>query len=1092
MTHQIHIGILVMAAVGCSLTSGAQFNPPNGPLYQERAEKEAYFEQRRATMTDEEFYHEGGEYAEYQKFLKQWEHRLSPHGDMSIYDQLLGAYDARQAQGAGGSGFRSNNNDPWLELGPKRRTNNMVGIGPIRKLSINRVDHEHMLCSSTSGGLFYTTNAGDDWYNANTDVAWTHSGCQAHAYYPGSTESWYAISAVELFQRNKLAYIGGVYRTSDSGGTWEKMGDQGNFAGPETETEKLLFDEELNAQNDHRLFLASSSGLYVCDDPSYSDSDPSTIDPTWTLLNISTLAPGIIVPPSITALYSNATVEPVVKCYDIEYLPLAGSRTLCASMRFKVTHTVGSNTVATNVWRFMISTDNGDSWNEIANQPQIDATITFATVETSAAAENSFYCLALKSSSWVEAYDVVTEIWTPMASGFSTGYGAGNGFGVDQVDAGSVFVSHQTGMRWYLNGMLPITVANGHADVEDIVAHPTNQNEIWVANHGGVSKVEPGGSPPWVDRSNGLGVGEVDAMSTSETHPQYIVTGLFHDHTTLTRTPYSSDWDPDWDAFDIGGDGTRCWVSRQDPNTVYMSYYDGNWKRSDAAETSNATTGIYLASEWWSEGALDRLDEDRLFRITKKNNGPPQTYYTTDGNGNTVATTFQNSEIELVRSEDRGVSNTIISDFTNIPEISAGAVVINNYLYKNDAEKFFWVRTTPANPDHLYVGLHNYAYDTRIFRNTACRASNVEYVKTQWEEVPHPRRAPVEANDPDREPSVSSIAFDSENENIIYIAYAGSLPFDGMGPEETAERMVYRMDLTNMGAYPTQGKFDCGGQFDCSDITMNLPNTVTDMDGLVFEQGSDGGLYISTGAGVYFTNNERIAAFDPQDPQGPPDPDGLDNTTGWVRLGDALPHVASRGLEINYVINRIRVGTHGRGVWEHHLQCPDREDYAESGTYSADAYLEALHSISSTAVLSAGLNVNYRAGDEVRMTPGFHATAGVQYHAFIHPCDVPGNSFHPKNMTSAGAAATEVQALRNDQSLSLYPNPASKSLSLLLSSTANEGYARVRFYDTTGRQVVESRMKGSLAVLDVSDLRGFFTVVVETDDARYVERVVIE
>ena len=93
----------------------------------------------------------------------------------------------------------------------------------------------------------------------------------------------------------------------------------------------------------------------------------------------------------------------------------------------------------------------------------------------------------------MEAYDVVTEIWTPMASGFSTGYGAGNGFGVDQVDAGSVFVSHQTGMRWYLNGMLPITVANGHADVEDIVAHPTNQNEIWVANHGGVSKVEPGG-----------------------------------------------------------------------------------------------------------------------------------------------------------------------------------------------------------------------------------------------------------------------------------------------------------------------------------------------------------------------------------------------------------------------------------------------------------------------------------------------------------------------------------------------------------------------------------------------------------------------
>jgi len=55
-----------------------------------------------------------------------------------------------------------------------------------------------------------------------------------------------------------------------------------------------------------------------------------------------------------------------------------------------------------------------------------------------------------------------------------------------------------------------------------------------------------------------------------------------------------------------------------------------------------------------------------------------------------------------------------------------------------------------------------------------------------------------------------------------------------------------------------------------------------------------------------------------------------------------------------------------------------------------------------------------------------------------------------------------------------------------------ETTAQLRFFDTTGRQVLTSRMQGPLKVLDVSVLNGLYSVVVVTPAASFVERVVIQ
>ena len=160
--------------------------PPSGSLYQEYFAKMAYFDSIHAFTPDSVFYQEGGEYVEFQKWFRFW-HARSPHGEPGLYDQIMKSYSEQKFHS--GSSFKSNS-DPWLEIGPKRISNNMFGIGPVRHIAISKDDSEHMLCTSNSGGLFHTAdaNASCTWHNAGTDLGLRHSGCNWADFYPGSTE----------------------------------------------------------------------------------------------------------------------------------------------------------------------------------------------------------------------------------------------------------------------------------------------------------------------------------------------------------------------------------------------------------------------------------------------------------------------------------------------------------------------------------------------------------------------------------------------------------------------------------------------------------------------------------------------------------------------------------------------------------------------------------------------------------------------------------------------------------------------------------------------------------------------------------------
>lgn len=769
----------------------AQHQPPQGELYQVFRERMARIDSLKNSMPDSVVYSEGGELNELMRWYSYWQPRLAPHGDFDNYERMVSAYWEREKQR--GIGQRANE-DPWHEIGPTRRRNQMLGIGPIRSIAISDVDPDYMLCTSNSGGVFYTTNATTDcyWQNAGTDTQWPRSGAKHAAFYPGELNQWFAVNG------ERLGYTGGIRRKMANSNTWDSDAIFDRFDAPEQDINvqivKLLFDRKTNLNFDHRLFACTSRGLY------YSD-DPIAADPSWTA---SYIVPHL----SIQAAYPDGALDMSrVFVNDIEYLPVANSSTLCAAMRFTID--VGSNgPQILNVRRFMQSTDNGGYWQEVENQPGIATSIQWASVETSIAEPYRFYCQALGPGGWVKSFNPSQPVlgWINWASDFfsSPNFGRAHSFAVDQYDANSVVVGRGTDINWYVNNALitflytwmPGLHSTGHDDTEVVVADPSAPGIFWIGHHGGVSKVNTLVVPRnWTDRSDGLGVAETWSMSTSQSKPDYVALGLYHDANILTRGQYGAAWDPEWEYLPLYGDGTHVLINPKDANVVYYAdqYFGGlTWRRTDVAEinpSAYTNIGIDINSQYYAKGDLHRALPNTLFRTKKINvmGVPPDDL------------PIINYENEIFRSDRGAVGTEVqISDFANNVQATRRA----NSGYSLDNEQFWWIKDNPANPEHLYASQENWNYQARLWRTTMANSTDIPAVRASWHEVAHPRRADL-YQDELRPPNIAAIAFDTEDENNVYLSYNGSSfssaeDFQG----DFAEQMVFRLNLSEQAPSP--------------------------------------------------------------------------------------------------------------------------------------------------------------------------------------------------------------------------------------------------------------------------------------------------
>lgn len=170
--------------------------------------------------------------------------------------------------------------------------------------------------------------------------------------------------------------------------------------------------------------------------------------------------------------------------------------------------------------------------------------------------------------------------------------------------------------------------------------------------------------------------------------------------------------------------------------------------------------------------------------------------------------------------------------------------------------------TAPSNPDYLYAYLvpTSGAAPAVLMRTTNANDPNPSNVT--WQAIPHPSNQ-----------WISAIDVDEADPNRFWVTYAGLTP---------ATEKVFYYD----GSW--------------HNVTTNLVTNFGNISvySIVHERGSDR-LFIGTDIGVY--SGEGISP-------------------NWTRVGGIqqgeLPYVEVTNLQINYVDNKLRAATYGRGTWE--------------------------------------------------------------------------------------------------------------------------------------------------------------------------------
>ena len=216
-----------------------------------------------------------------------------------------------------------------------------------------------------------------------------------------------------------------------------------------------------------------------------------------------------------------------------------------------------------------------------------------------------------------------------------------------------------------------------------------------------------------------------------------------------------------------------------------------------------------------------------------------------------------------------------------------------------------------------------------------------------------------------------------------------------------------------------------------SDYSNNLPPFP--INAIIYEKGSDDGLYVGTDVGVFYTNNKIYP------------------TQGWICFSNQLPVCIVTDLEINYAQNKIYAATFGRGIWVSDLYCPSDYDLnitSSNYTLYNNQFNEAEHDIILSSNGSSYTLNNFiaRAGNEIVISPTGNdeiviSGTGHGAHLFIHPCNHPGNSFRQTTMNAYSPSSKSVDAnsysssvLANEKNpstkaeIQVYPNPVEDHL----------------------------------------------------------------
>lgn len=530
-----------------------------------------------------------------------------------------------------------------------------------------------------------------------------------------------------------------------------------------------------------------------------------------------------------------------------------------------------------------------------------------------------------------------------------------------------------------------------HPDVHYLKFAPDGHN-LFIGNDGGIWKSDRAlASPNYIDYNEGLVVGTILGLGTSPSTKDFMMIGEQDCGTNIFDNRVSNTNPNKW-RVTYGGDGFEQIILKNDLDVFSVGNYQGMVHNSDGWSTaiSAALNNLPSLNPDWDY--YYPAPYNYSYKTSKLYGGFRNIWTNSNPTGNSI-------------------SWNLLSNFDDfIPSTTYPcALKLSAFQFANSDENYIYACSAPyVSTTGCYLG----DLGSKVFKTTVGGIPGCSGLPNHcWTDIT-----------PNIVPSnyflrIMSLVIHPDNPDRVWVCNGGY---------DANFRVFYTPD----------------GGTTWQDFSAGLPSIPVNT--IVYEQGSNDGLYCGTDAGVYYRNATMSSWC---------------KYTGQIQgYHQEMPNVSVRELEISNKYNKLRAATYGRGLWEGDLACPPNLDLSLSGNVTSDEWKEASRHVFNSEIISSGKVVN-RGGYSVNLLPGFIADASsatgnvnMNYLGFIHACG-SGTSNSPMRIGQNTVYIdhnNEEEQEEVDESINLMinPNPNSGIFQLKLNGSHEDGVIAV--YNSMG------------------------------------------
>jgi hypothetical protein len=146
-------------------------------------------------------------------------------------------------------------------------------------------------------------------------------------------------------------------------------------------------------------------------------------------------------------------------------------------------------------------------------------------------------------------------------------------------------------------------------------------------------------------------------------------------------------------------------------------------------------------------------------------------------------------------------------------------------------------------------------------------------------------------------------------------------------------------------------------------------------------------------------------------------------------------------------------------------------------------------------------DITFEACNTISLKPGFHAKSGSSFHSKISTenCDCGGykinnnseksNSTFKENVSSLYSInQIEEKSLPSKEGFSIFPNPGSEKVTLILENELSYGFT-YKVFDLTGKEIMQNKIDGNQTILFLE--KGVYFVTINHENRWHTKKLIM-